>query len=375
MEGSPGKLDPRYAELVQLASAIARDRLDPDTAPPDGSDELDLAIGTLRELSTLIEQNKAAQTESETRLNTLMDMIVSLLGFDYTRRVPVTDDDTIFDGMAVGLNMLAEELATSTVSKAYANDIIESMSDLLIVMGPDGVIKTANQAACTLSGYSREELVGQPMSLLFPDIVDAESAGADGEREQEKMCHRKGDGTTAVSFSAAAMIDNHSVLRGVVCVGHDLTSAKLAEAERMRLYEAVNRQSIILEELSTPLIPVTKDILVLPLIGSVDEARAKRMVEALLAGIVERQAKVAIIDITGVRAVNAAAVDGIMQAVRAVRLIGADVVLTGIRPSVARTVLELDLDLGGIVTFGTLQRGILHAMQRANDRNRRASNG
>jgi len=92
--------------------------------------------------------------------------------------------------------------------------------------------------------------------------------------------------------------------------------------------------------------------------------RARRMTETLLAGIVERRVKLAIIDITGVRAVNTEAVHGIVQAVHAVRLIGAEVVLTGLRADVARTIIDLDVDLSGIVTFSALQRGILYAMDR-----------
>jgi rsbT co-antagonist protein RsbR len=361
MSDARASLDPRCAELVHLAIELARDQLGIDAAPPEGGDDLDKAIAALRAARST---SGALTRDGEARLGELMEMIVELVGFNYSRRATVTDKDDIFDGMAVGLNMLAEELATSTVSKAYANDIIESMSDLLLVAGPDALVKTVNQAACDLSGYSREELIGQPLSLLLPGTDHEAIVGEGGVRHQERVCRRKQGGDVPISFSAEVMRDTHNALQGLVCVGRDLREAKLTEEERARLREAVQRQSIILEELSTPLIPVTKEILVMPLIGSVDEGRARRMTEALLAGIVERRVQVAIIDITGVRAVNTEAVHGIVQAVHAVRLIGAEVVLTGLRPDVARTIVDLDVDLAGIVTFSALQRGILYAMER-----------
>lgn len=349
-----------------MARELARESFGVD-APLCG-DDLDVVLSALRMASGALAENRDAAAENEKRLTELMEMIVDLVSFNYARRVTVTEKDDIFDGMAVGLNMLAEELSTSTVSKAYANNIIESMSDLLVVAGPDALIKTVNQAACDLSGYSRDELIGQPLSLLIPDADHDGLVTKGGERQIERTCGPKQGGLIPISFSAAVMRDNHNTLQGVVCVGRDLREAKQVEAERMRLQEAVQRQSIILEELSTPLIPVTKEILVMPLIGSVDEARARRMTEALLAGIVERRVKLAIVDITGVRAVNTEAVAGIVQAVHAVRLIGAEVVLTGIRADVARTIVELDVDLSGIVTFSALQRGILYAMDRVKGR-------
>jgi rsbT co-antagonist protein RsbR len=359
------KLDPRYEEIVRLAREINRESLS-SGAPPSGGDDLEVVLSALRSASGALARSKTTAERSEARLGELMEMTIELVGFNYSHRATVTDKDDIFDGMAVGLNMLAEELSQSTVSKAYANNIIESMSDLLVVAGPDGLMKTVNQAACDLSGYSREELLDQPLSLLIPEADPDAIVRNGGERHQERTCRPKRGDAVPISFSAEVMRNNHNVLQGLVCVGRDLREAKQTEAERMRLREAVQRQSIILEELSTPLIPVTKEILVLPLIGSVDEGRARRMTEALLAGIVARRVKLAIIDITGVRSVNTEAVHGIVQAVHAVRLIGAEVVLTGLRADMARTVVNLDVDLSGIVAFSALQRGIRYAMERVN---------
>jgi len=140
---------------------------------------------------------------------------------------------------------------------------------------------------------------------------------------------------------------------------------KRSEEERWRLREAVQRQAITLEALSTPLIPLTNEILVMPLIGTVDEQRSEQIIEALLQGVIARRTRVAIVDITGIKTMDAAGVDGILKAVKAVHLVGAEVVLTGIRPEVAQLLVAQGYDLSTIRTFGSLQNGIVYAMKRA----------
>ena len=135
--------------------------------------------------------------------------------------------------------------------------------------------------------------------------------------------------------------------------------AKLEErtAEQARLLALV-------EELSTPVIPIFEDTVALPLVGSIDSRRAMRITANLLEGISQRRAKIAIIDITGVPTVDTAVVNSLMQAVRAAELMGCQVVLTGIRPEIAHTLVTLGVDLGEVVTLRNLQSGIEYAAAR-----------
>jgi rsbT co-antagonist protein RsbR len=118
-----------------------------------------------------------------------------------------------------------------------------------------------------------------------------------------------------------------------------------------------------LEELSTPIIPIARDVLVAPLIGSLDEHRAAHLTKVLLEAVVSRGVTTAIIDITGVRKVDHQAVHGLLRAVNAVRLIGAHAMLTGIRADVSRALVELGATLQGVATFGTLHAGVTFAMR------------
>jgi rsbT co-antagonist protein RsbR len=147
-------------------------------------------------------------------------------------------------------------------------------------------------------------------------------------------------------------------------IATDITERKLAEAERaerQRQAEVIRVQEALLRELSTPLIPIGERIVVMPLIGSLDSQRAQQVLETLLSGIADNRATVAILDITGVPVVDTQVANTLIHAAQAVKLLGAQVVLTGIRPEVAQTLVSLGTNLSGIVTRSTLQSGIAYA--------------
>lgn len=125
--------------------------------------------------------------------------------------------------------------------------------------------------------------------------------------------------------------------------------------------EIIRAQEITLAELSTPLIPISEHVVVMPLVGMVDSRRAERVMEVLLLGIAEHQARIAIIDITGVSVIDAQVANALILAAQAVRLLGSQVVLTGIQPHVAQTLVGLGVDLKTLVTRSTLQSGIIYA--------------
>lgn len=141
----------------------------------------------------------------------------------------------------------------------------------------------------------------------------------------------------------------------ILGVLQDITERKNAEL-------TIQQQAAAIAELSTPLIPISEEILVMPLIGILDSRRAQQIVATLLQGITGTGAKVAILDITGVPVVDTQVANALLQTARAVKLLGAEVVLTGIRPDVARTLVALGVELGNIITRGTLQAGIAYSM-------------
>ena len=149
---------------------------------------------------------------------------------------------------------------------------------------------------------------------------------------------------------------------GMVCVLRDITEQKQSEMERNRLQdEIIQAQAAALAELSTPLIPINDQVMVMPLIGSIDSRRIQQVLDTLLSGIAASHASVVILDITGVPVVDTQVANALVRAAQSVKLLGASVVLTGIRPEVAQTLVGLGANLSNIITRGTLQSGIAYA--------------
>ena len=169
----------------------------------------------------------------------------------------------------------------------------------------------------------------------------------------------------SVETIGVPVLDADGNVDQVVVVMSDITGRKQAAEERARLQEEVIRaQAAALVERSTPLIPITDDILVMPLIGTIDRERGHGILEVALQGARERRARVTILDITGVPSIDAQAAAVLTSAAQALRLLGVVPVLSGVGPAVADALVSLDVALTGIVTCGSLQDAIQYALRR-----------
>ncbi len=155
---------------------------------------------------------------------------------------------------------------------------------------------------------------------------------------------------------ASAMWNMTTTIDGL---GLYTTDAYLAERER-----TIARQQEDMLELSTPVVKLWDGILALPMIGTLDSARTQVVMEALLQRIVETGAEVAIIDITGVPTVDTLVAQHLIKTVTAARLMGADCIISGIRPQIAATIVHLGVDLSNVDTKGTLADAFLLALRR-----------
>lgn len=128
--------------------------------------------------------------------------------------------------------------------------------------------------------------------------------------------------------------------------------------ERERVIRA---QQEAIRELSTPVLPVRERLLILPMIGVIDPLRARQLTEQLLQGVRNNRAKVVVMDITGVPTIDSTVANHLVQTVDATRLLGATVIVTGLSPEIAQTLLNIGVDLGKMNTVGDLQGGIEEA--------------
>jgi len=133
------------------------------------------------------------------------------------------------------------------------------------------------------------------------------------------------------------------------------------EAERVR--EELNRT---LEEMSTPVMPIWDGILLLPLIGVVDSSRTDHAVTKTLERINETRAKVFLLDISGVPAVDTAVANQLLKITKATQLMGCETVISGLSPAIARTMVELGVEVGQVRTTATLRDAFALALRKMN---------
>ena len=126
----------------------------------------------------------------------------------------------------------------------------------------------------------------------------------------------------------------------------------------------IGRQQEELLELSTPVVRLWDSILALPLIGTLNSERTQVVMESLLEKIVETEAQIAIIDITGVPTVDTLVAQHLLKTVAAARLMGADCIISGIRPQIAQTIIHLGINLSDVITKATLADAFAVALQR-----------
>lgn len=222
-------------------------------------------------------------------------------------------------------------------------------------------------------GVSPMDLHANPVLLrdhIHPDdqgiAAAAEAALMDGEVVSSEYRVIRADGAIRwVVVDVKPALDAQGQLMQLDGIVTDVTARKVADLERERMQEVlIQLQQAALAELSTPLIPIDDEIVVMPLIGTLDTQRAQQVLETMLQGVERSRARVVILDITGVPIMDTQVAHTLIQAAQAVKLLGAQVVLTGIRPEVAQTLVTLGVDLRSIVTHSSLQRGIAYATAR-----------
>lgn len=139
--------------------------------------------------------------------------------------------------------------------------------------------------------------------------------------------------------------------------------------------EVITRQQQDMLELSTPVVQLWRGILALPMIGTLDSSRTQIVMETLLQRIVETGSKIAIIDITGVPTVDTLVAQHLLKTVTAARLMGAECIISGIRPQIAATIVHLGVDLGNIITKATLADAFSVALRKTTSLARPTGNG
>jgi rsbT co-antagonist protein RsbR len=177
-----------------------------------------------------------------------------------------------------------------------------------------------------------------------------------------------------ISASAAPVRDGSGKITATVVLFRDISERKELEEElearnrelsasEAEKAELITRLKSSIQELSTPILEVWEDVLAMPVIGIVDSRRSAEMMDRLLEEVVKTQAQFVIIDLTGVDVVDTQTADHFLKLVKAVGLIGARCVVTGIRPAVAQTLVDLGIGFGSLATLRNLRHGLRYCLR------------
>jgi len=270
------------------------------------------SAGLLRELVAHLRQNRTQLREEWARRITRAELLTAM-----------TEEEIFAEATAVYDNYVeALETGTFEALQAYSRRLSERII-------PRGV--------------ETDEVVG--IVLLLRDVL-ARSLFTKYQDNVEKL-NRILD-----SYEPAA-----NRIANTVAVGF------VEERERI-----IRQQQEAIRELSTPVLQVRERLLILPIIGVIDPQRARQLTEQLLRAIRANRAKVVVIDVTGVAAMDSGVANHLVQTVEASRLLGATVIVTGLSPEIAQTLVTIGVDLSEMATVGDLQGGIEEAERLLADR-------
>ncbi|XXX76385.1 PAS domain-containing protein [Sorangium sp. So ce134] len=285
--------------------------------------------------------------------------------------VPIRDEGGVRLVAEVSVDVTAQMEAEAKLRQSgeLLEAVIENAPLLIYVKDKEGRHKIVNRKVEAFVGKRRDEIIGKTLNDVVPapvaDMlrsVDADAA-ASAVPVSTEVRLPAADGEHVYLGTTFALRDEEGGVVGTCGIAKDITERVRAEEQSRKLQEDMLRiQDETLRALSTPLLPIASGVLVMPLVGEVSHGRAAQVIETLLDGISRQQARIAILDVTGVPQAGPSVTEALLRTARSVRLLGAEVVLTGIRPSVAQALIELGADLGGIITQGTLEQGVAYAL-------------
>lgn len=256
--------------------------------------------------------------------------------------------------------------AAALERKAKILSVIEDNLPICVwVLDRAGVCLVHEGLAVEQIGMKQGQLVGTNIleafagqSFLAPFLQSFEGKAAHAFEES---------GSTPWELWCIPCRDAQGRIAEVVGISLDVSEPKRAERELREKISLIARQQQVINALSTPIIEVWDRVLTLPMLGLFDSTRAASMMEDLLLEVSRKGARFAILDLTGVEAVDTSTAAHLLKLIQALRLLGAQGIITGIQPVVAQTMVTLGLDLGEITTLANLRDALRYCMTRTRD--------
>ncbi|WP_437577065.1 PAS domain-containing protein [Sorangium sp. So ce887] len=301
---------------------------------------------------------KRALAGETVRMDTVADGVHWIVHY-----APRRGEDGEIDGVQTfGIN-LADHVNLAAQAELL-RACISSMPIIIWAFDKDGVCVVAQGGALAQVGAMERNGLGKHMIELCGDTDDVREAfqralsGEVAHAEQKRQ-----DGVWRTRF--VPQKDVLGEIIGVGAISEDITQQRRVEQQLREQLRLTRDQQESIARLSSPIIEVWQDVLIVPLIGAVDADRAAMVMESLLAAVVERQAAFAILDLTGIDSVDTTTAQHLIKITNGLTLLGCRAVVTGIRPPVAQTMVGLGFDLSQVCTLRSLKEALRWCMREA----------
>ncbi|MRG93687.1 STAS domain-containing protein [Polyangium spumosum] len=239
--------------------------------------------------------------------------------------------------------------------------ILDNLPILVWATDKDGVCTYADGKGMETSAIKVEYLIGKSALDLYPPET---TTGLRMALRGTMARHISADNGMYWDNRDIPVLDEHGNVTGTVGMSLDVTELHHAKAELEAKLAFIERQQEVIRNLETPIIQVWDHVLTLPMVGTVDSRRAARVMDDVLGAVSRLSARFAILDLTGVDVIDTATASHLFSIIAGVRLLGAEGIITGIRPTVAQTMVSLGLDLSSVVTLASLRDGLAFCIRR-----------
>jgi rsbT co-antagonist protein RsbR len=248
----------------------------------------------------------------------------------------------------------------------YSNKIFRTILDNLPIMvgamDPNGVLLLGEGKGLEAVGVKPGQLVGMNMLEVYagsPQVLENYKRATRGE---SFVTHTDYEGKTFANWFVPVH-NEKGELESAISVTLDVSESKRIEKELLAQIELIEGQKQVIRSLATPIIQVWDGVLTMPLVGVVDSMRAADVMNSLLMEVVRTRARYALIDVTGVEVMDTATAGHILRLIQAIRLLGAEGIVTGVRPVIAQTMVGIGVDMANIVTLRSLREGLQYCIR------------
>jgi PAS domain S-box-containing protein len=280
-------------------------------------------------------------------------------------------------GKLSGFVKVVRDTTESRRTQERFRAVVESAPTAMVMIDKSGEIVLVNFQAEKLFGYPRNEMIGRKIETLVPERFRAMHPDHRGKYFSEPRPRMMGmgrdlfgvrrDGTEVPVEIGLNPIETNEG-RFVLAAIADIT-------ERVERDKLLKKQRDEILQLSTPVMQVWERVLALPIIGSLDSQRAARLTENLLQKIAAEEAEFVILDISGVPTIDSQVAENLLKTVQGARLMGAESIISGVRPETAQAMVHLGIDIGTLRSRATLRDALQLAIKLRRDLNERTEKG